>query len=381
MSPYLQQLETDFSDFESVLPQHYQPIAGAVMASIMMMDAKCRDEVESAISLLSLDCTDIVDMPDYTKRVGDLYLLWRAHDQDLSLPSSKDDEQAYMTPALSCLVASMLAFLEIPSDNIYARAAMVGAFLADLPNKKLFHCNAHYRDVTSTVFRILTAFRQLRNQDDDLQAKYPELNERQQALLICAATIHDFCHDGKGNSKDGEHIPMRLEAKAFHCASPVLNKIGLSTEDLEDLRLMILATDVSYGEQALSPSRVLTRCYDYIYGDADEPVIAADDYKFMIDSFMDRKSLTLMAMILEEADLFTSAGLSYEYAKMATVLVAKETEILSTKASTFHGFLEMICGGILKTPAGQKLFKPTFDQIYKIVSEDVKNDTDYDVSA
>jgi hypothetical protein len=143
---------------------------------------------------------------------------------------------------------------------------------------------------------------------------------------------------------------------------------------------MILATDVSYGAQALSPSRILTRCYGHLFEGKDKPVVKAEDYKFLADNFLERKDLTLLAMMLEEADLFCSVGLSYDYAKMTTILVAEETEILSTKASTLHGFIEMICHGIMATPSARKLFKPTFEEIYKIASDDVRLDKDYAIN-
>jgi hypothetical protein len=257
---------------------------------------------------------------------------------------------------------------------------MAGAFMADLPNDNAFHGNAHYRDITATVFRILTSFLQLHRKQAELAKDFPVLSHKHQALLLCAASVHDFCHDGKGNSEDGQHMPMRLEQKAYECASPILSEIGLSDADLHDLHLMILATDVSYGAQALSPSRILTRCYGHLFEGKDKPVVKAEDYKFLADNFLERKDLTLLAMMLEEADLFCSVGLSYDYAKMTTILVAEETEILSTKASTLHGFIEMICHGIMATPSARKLFKPTFEEIYKIASDDVRLDKDYAIN-
>lgn len=378
MCSYLQQLYEDFEKFEIYLPSQFKSEARALLTNILARHDECADEAQSAVALLCADVNAIVDMRDYMHRIGDLYIMWRARIGHVEAGNDAAIMEGY-TPPMVCLMANMLENLGGAWEGKYARAAMASAFMADLPNDNPFHGNAHYRDVTATTFRILVAYQQLRAAKDLDCSLFPELDMKDMALLLCASAIHDFCHDGKGNNLEGRHVPMRLEQGAFDNAMQGLIAMGLDENDLHKIRIMILTTDVSYSAQALSPSRILTKCYGYWFEGKDKPVTNAEDYSFLADALCADNKLTLMAMMLEEADLFCSVGLSYEYAKMTTVLVAEETKILSTKASTLHGFIEMICNGVMASPASRKLFKSTFEHVYKNASEDVRKDRDYAV--
>lgn len=293
-----------------------------------------------------------------TARMGELYMKWREEGDD--------------APSIVAITACMAAYLEVGPDTKVAQTLMAGALLAGLPNDKPFHGNAHYRDILSTVFRLVTLHLYLQRMDEETAV----LDEEQCAMMLCAACVHDFCHDGRGNNLEGVHTPMRLEKQAFDMAEPVLRLFGLPEDDIVRIRTMVLTTDVSYDDTGSSPSRRLRSAYAYHFEGKKAPLLCP-----VLAPLKDDKALCLMAMMMEEADIYTSVGLNYDYARMTTVLVAQETKILSTKASTLHGFIEMICGGLLATPAAQHLFHDTFSRISTQAAEDVRLNVDYAAAA
>jgi hypothetical protein len=325
-------------------------------------DTKVRasPDLEDALSHIMKSARDIDDNVFYAQKVADIYLSWR----DKGLNSC--------APTMSQIISGVLSKLGVDHNSRLGQVCIAAALLSDLPNENKFHSNAHFRDITLTALRLCTL-------QNDLSTDH-RLNDDNICLVLIAALLHDFGHDGQGNAVDGVHEPMRLEQRAFSLAEPVLKLFDLTDEELNRIRIMILCTDVSYGPMALSPSRVLNKCYRYFYNDTQKPDISVEAYRFVADALLEDKTLCLMAMILEESDIFTSVGLSYEYAKMTTLLVAEETEILKGNASTLHGFIEMICQGLISTPAATFLFADTFAKVYAQASDDVQNNLDYVLS-
>ncbi|GEM_PF-1334644 len=294
------------------------------------------------------------DSAQATRNMGELYLKWR-------------DEGAE-APSMAALVAIMMHGLGIQGDSALAHTVLAAALLAEIPNDKPFHGNAHYRDILCSTFRLLTLHRHRASIDKDLYDLPPETA----ALMLVAACVHDYCHDGRGNNIDGVHTPMRLEKNAFDKAEPSLRQFGLPQSELERVRVMILTTDVSFDDMGSSPSRRLRAAYAHHFEGKHAPKLCP-----VLVPLAEDKTLSLMAMMLEEADIYTSVGLNYDYARLTTVLVAQETKILTTKASTLHGFIEMICGGLMASPASRLLFNETFQAISRQAAEDVRANIDY----
>lgn len=367
-------LEKIANHAEEVLPKHYVHVFSNYFDALKCQDIDTISDrsLSSEISLLSQSVNEIDDLKQHMRVIGDLYLSRRANakangDAKIDIPSS-----------LTLFVIAIIKKLDMGDNERLAKALVAAAMLGDLPNHNPFHSNDHFRDITATVLRMCNVHNDLVNMGE---IEHDALTSNDICLMLIAACIHDFCHDGCGNTLDGVHIPMRLEKRAFSMAQPVLKLFDLSDEELKLIEMMILCTDVSYGDKGYSPSRILNKFYKYHFEANDLPNITSDDYSHLADYLKDHKKTVLMAMMLEEADIFTSVGLSYEYAKLTTTLVAAETDILRGTPSTLHGFIEMICHGLISSPAAQFLFSEPFDKIYKQVSKDVHDNHDYVVNA
>ena len=342
--------------------------------------SKHYDHARQATALLSLDVSKIESVNEYTNQIGALYLLWRGYTEFAAGMNSKSHIRTLVSskiteaPALPALVMSMLDVLGADIDGRLAKIALAASILGDIPNAENFHNNAHYRDITSTIFRLITCA-------DQLKETKIQLDLDDKILMLIAACIHDYAHDGQGNMHGGIHLPMRLERKALDYSLPILKLFGLRDDEQARLETMILCTDVSCGPQGLSPSRILSKVYNFHYNHWPNPKIKSLEYAPLYQALMADEKTCLMAMMLEEADIFTSVGLSYDYAKLTTILVAKETKILSTKASTLLGFIEIICDGLIASPAACHLFSEGFEEIYIQVGKDVMDDIDFALSA
>jgi hypothetical protein len=194
----------------------------------------------------------------------------------------------------------------------------------------------------------------------------------QMGMLMIGACIHDLGHDGVGNTVDGVHETGRLEKRSFEFARPYLMAAGLDNEDrLADLRIMLLCTDVSPLYSPDTPVNQMKAAYQYHYLGGKEGGSAPelnDDLKILLD----RPDLTLMGLILHEADIAASAGLDYVVTKYETRLY--RDEIAHEKAGPQHvlNFLDEICQRQMLSGAGQKLYAANLARICALAEEGVK---------
>lgn len=310
-------------------------------------------QAKTAVSFLSqLPGTD-EEAVAQAEQVGSLYIQWRSEG----------------APSTTSLIFAMAECVGLDHDAPFFKPLIAAGVLADMPSENSFHSNAHYRDVLCTAFRLVMLHQKTSKPEAQVSVEMV-------ALFLMSVAVHDFTHDGGGNvQKDGTHTPMRLEKQAASNAASILQHFDLGSENLEKLESLILGTDVSLDGRGSSPSRFLKSVYAYHYSGDGRP---EDSGVEALDRLLDDKELCLLAMMVEEADLFTSVGLNYDYARLTTVLVARESGVLSTTASTLHGFIEMMCSGMLLTPAGQMALGSSFALIEKQAAQDVGNNVDYD---
>lgn len=262
------------------------------------------------------------------------FLYWRERD-DAALQSSM---RAFMTV---CDAAGW------GDDHPMLASVMVAMALASVPSHLPFHNHHHTREVVC----LAVALALLQNHKSPIPDFHTRLAE-----IVIGACIHDFAHDGGGNRRHGKHTPMRLERHAADTAYAYLYASGLSVESWQRIKVMVLATDVSKSDgTATSPAEWMRRAY------AGETLPA--DCPLELSPLFGDPILALQAALLEDADLATSAGMPYDYAKRMTALIATETKVLSPTPQTLVGFINHICHGTFLTPAAKAVFTDNMQKI------------------
>lgn len=137
------------------------------------------------------------------------------------------------------------------------------------------------------------------------------LAPREQAQLLLAALVHDFHHDGRGN----KGAPFRLEKLAIAAAQPYLQAAGVAEDERVKLAAVVMATEVSSG---VPFSR---QCYRYFFEGGTAPPAAAGELPKMLAQ---DARLALQAVLLTEADVLPSVGLTVDYAELSQENLSRE---------------------------------------------------------
>lgn len=130
-----------------------------------------------------------------------------------------------------------------------------------------------------------------------------DINRQETAEIVFAALIHDFQHDGKPNNGD---IQFRLERSSVNKAEPYLLAAGITKIQQQKLAALILATNTAIGLP------VARSCYDHHTRGTSLPKIPSSAPELV--ELCDNPAASLQAIILCEADILPSIGLTTEYA-------------------------------------------------------------------
>lgn len=127
-----------------------------------------------------------------------------------------------------------------------------------------------------------------------------ETNSRLEVVL--AALIHDFQHDGKGNGQ----VPFRLERQSVNAAMPYLAEAGVPAMQRRQIAALVLATE------AMNGVPIALICHAHHVGAAPLPQshVAAPE----LAELAVRPTLARQALIVREADVLPSVGLTIEHA-------------------------------------------------------------------
>lgn len=288
---------------------------------------------------------------EWGKSLSDCFMQWRNE----------------IPPTLPAFLSLACSHFNIDKSHPLIPAALTATVLAETQHLNPYHNTHHFREVYVMVMRLCATH----NRFNDIP--HEEFYPTDILLMLIAAAIHDFSHDGKGNFINGKHYPSRLEREAFMAAKPFLEKTGMSEDSLKRVELMILTTDVSQSQHNESPSNLLRKAYEAHYSGK----IPMPDLPPNLQSFSFDDKLSLMAATLGEADIAPSTGLDYEFSKFATTLVAAESSVLSPAATTLHGFMMQICHGRYLTPASRYLMAENFTGISLQAEEDSEKNVLY----
>lgn len=277
-------------------------------------------------------------------------------------------EEAGGGPVLPVMLARAADYFGISCDTDAMRAAMMAALLAEIPNRLRYHGNEHYRKVMFHTIRMLVT-----HQQGDF-AYQPVFDHDDLIRMLIAASIHDLGHEGGDNLRDGIYTPGYMEQKAFDIMRPYFEALGLGRDFWGDIETIIFCTDITFFAGDNSPCVRMKKIYRYFFmGDAGAD---GDVESMMIGKlrlFDENPKLAAMAMLLHEADIATSAGLSYDQSVQETISIMQERGIASASPKTLLRFLIEQLDGQMMTPAAQVLFSGQMARIMEQAEEDIRN--------
>ncbi len=241
------------------------------------------------------------------------------------------------------------------NDEVMKNCVLVASILAEVENRVPYHNNMHYRNVTFQLINVIVHHNKIYEGSDDA------LTKKQIAILLMAACVHDLGHDGRGNTDgEGVHHPSRVEKISFELARPYLCEAGCGNEgDLSDIQTLLLCTDASPLMDPDNPVSQMKTAYHYHFIDGKEPQLKDD-----LAVLKDRRDLTLMGLLLHEADIATSAGLHYNVTKFETQLYRDEVGPDKARPTHVIEFLDRICQKQMLSEAGKKLYARNLEAIY-----------------
>ncbi len=266
-------------------------------------------------------------------------------------------------PTLTAMIYQAIQHFDLDLDDKLVRAAYLGAILGEIPNDLEYHGNDHYRKVLFHTIRLIA----LHNQQAEAGQ---ELDNEQIALSLAAACIHDLGHPGGDNAKEGVYAPGLMEQRSFDYARAYLEAVGLTAEQIGQMETIVFCTDITFFAGDNSPCVRMKKIYKhYFWADDSEDVSMMMMGK--LRRYEDNPKLVLMAMLLHEADIGTSAGLSYERTITETVSFLLERNITQAGPKTIIAFLRDQLGETMFTAAGKQLFGPAMTQIIEQASQEV----------
>ena len=314
----------------------------------------CRASVASDCEVADRAHTLIFSLVESNKQIewgsalADQFMIWR---EDIP-------------PTLPALLPMICEHFEIDDHHPLINVALAACILGETVHDNAFHNTHHFREVLLITIRLCALWNDIANDADDRFFAADIL------LLVTAAAIHDFTHDGKTNIRDGKHTPSYLEKRAVLEASPFLKAAGISDSDLALVEHLVIATDVSVDENGQSPAKsVQTYARKHMNG-----AITSDE---TVSPYQKNPKLCLMALILTEADIAPSTGLSYDFSKILTRLVAAENNGLTPTAKTLYGFIMAISKDRYTSPATRHLMMESLTKISMEASLDSENQVSY----
>ncbi len=249
-------------------------------------------------------------------------------------------------------------------DHDMVQAVILASILGEISNRLEYHNNAHYRKVLLQTLNLIVTHNQI------FEETQRELSQRQCALLLIAACIHDLAHDGLGNTIKGVFTQGRAEMISFREAEPFLRGAGLSNKECNTLKTLILCTDVNpLGDPANLNNQMKSAYKKHILRGMQNERLNLDP---IIADLEDNADLSVMGLLLHEADIATSAALSYDVTKYETSLYQMEINGAPARPSHILKFLESICHRQFISDAGQRLYAASAARIYALAEKEVE---------
>ena len=269
-------------------------------------------------------------------------------------------------PTLPALLVHAIEYFGLDAESAGVRAAMISGVLAEMPNNLQYHGNEHFRKVLFHAVRLMATHNRLFAKEDPARI----LGSEQITVLLCAACIHDLGHEGGDNLRDGVYTPGQMEQRAVDIARPYYDYFGLDRDRIGEIETMVFCTDITFFAGDNSPCIRMKKIYKHIFwGDDSEDVSMMMMGK--LRRYEDNPRLVLMAMMLHEADVGTSAGLSYEHTVKETINIIEERGLKTAGPRTVLAFLREQLGETMFTEAAKQIFGPVMAIVIEQAEQDI----------
>jgi hypothetical protein len=290
------------------------------------------------------------DIAGYGAAISDIFAAW---------------EDAGGGPGLPVIAAAAIQHFGLDGNTPLVSGLVMASILGEMPNSLQYHGNEHYRKVLFHAIRLAARHNELFARDEKRK-----LSGEMIAMLLTAACIHDLGHQGGDNLKEGVYTPGNMEQRSFDIARPYFEALGMDPGRLRDIETIVFCTDITFFAGDNSPCVRMKKIYKHYYWDDD----SGDVPTMMMGKlrrFEGNPMLVLAAMILHEADVGTSAGLSYARTIKETVDLMAERGVNRAGPATVLAFLREQLGETMFTEAGKQIFGPVMTQVIAQAEKDV----------
>lgn len=268
-------------------------------------------------------------------------------------------------PTLTAMVGHAIEKFDLDINDACVKAAFLAAILAEIPNGLQYHGNEHYRKVLFHGIRLIATHNSI------FEGTNRVITKDQIAELLTGSCIHDLGHEGGDNLREGVYTPGKMEQYAFDLARPYFEALGVNKDQLGDIETIVFCTDITFFAGDNSPCIRMKKIYKHYFWDDDR-----EDVSMMmmgkLRRYEDNPRLVLMAMILHEADIATSAGLSYEQTVRETINIMEERGVQSAGPKTVLAFLREQLGETMFTEASKQLYGEVMMKVIKQAEEDIE---------
>lgn len=269
-------------------------------------------------------------------------------------------------PSLTALCIFAMDYWRPDLSTGQVRAVLAASVLGEVESNLSYHSNMHFRKVLLQTIRMIAVHNNI------YEGTARAFDGWQIGLLMLAACIHDLGHDGFGNTIKGEFQQGRLEQQSFELALPYLEASGMNDPaELDAIKVMILCTDVTPLGDPASPANQMKAAYRYHFLEQRKK-LGSLNLDRSLSALERNPDLTMMALILHEADIATSAGLGYVVTAFETVLHGKEVGHKDSSPQDILDFLRDVCQRQMLSDAGQELYAGNMARIYALAEKDVK---------
>jgi len=258
-----------------------------------------------------------------------------------------------------------------PTKEPLCRAMLVASVLAEVTSDLPYHNNLHFRKVLLHVLRMVAVHNNKLFMDTTHQLDHTDI-----AKLIIAACIHDIGHEGKGNIIDHKYHLAMIEKRSFLYAYPYLKAAGLDDAILDDIKVMLMTTDVSPLGDPISPVNQLRDAYEHHFGMGEDDLVSKDAGIMLSEELYDlteNSHLCLLCVMLQEADIMNSAGVDYDITRYESIAISEEIGLSHSLPEDTLLFLETLCNRKLLSDAARFLADDNLGEITRRVVEDYRN--------
>jgi hypothetical protein len=268
-------------------------------------------------------------------------------------------------PSLSALCIFAMEHFKV-KDPVLKQLVLAASVMGEIENDMPYHNNMHYRKVAFQIMRMIAVY------NDIYEGTARVFDNKKIAILLSTACIHDFGHDGKGNTVKGVYVPHRLEQNSYDLVAPVFTALGFdNADDLNMIHVMLLCTDVTPFKDpgnAVNQAKSAYR-YHFLGGRTHWDGLNLDKELSVMEEC---PACAAMALMIHEADIATSAGLHYDITKYETGLLMNEISDGVARPENVINFLNDICNRQMLSEVGQQLFAANLARIYALAEEDFK---------